>query len=98
MSTDTAPPLKLDNITESLALVHGTLGYIPEQSLVIVGLAGSTSAAHLRIDLRPMMSAERDTTHQLVSWLVEDPTIPPRRSRSSRSTRSAPIRRSRCVP
>lgn len=77
MSTETARPLKLDNLDDSLALVHGTLGYIPQQSLMIVGLAGGTSAAHLRIDLRPMLSSARDTTHQLVSWLVEDPEHAP---------------------
>lgn len=77
MTTPTARPLKLDNITDALALVHGTLGYVPTQSLVIVGLAGGASAAHLRIDLRPMMTTARDTTHQLVSWLVEDPEHAP---------------------
>lgn len=62
------------NVTEPgdmLALGRHALGYLPEQSLVLIGLKGESSKTHLRADLSEVMVGH-DAGTQLAAWLMAD--------------------------
>lgn len=65
-------PLSASEQTDALALVHHTFAYIPQQSLVLIGLADGCTGAHLRVDLDPVIRAESATAHQLADYLCYD--------------------------
>lgn len=71
-SVDNPRPLRISDEADALALVHSSFGHIPKQSLVLIGLAGSSSGAHLRVDLDPIIRAEEDAVHQLADYLCHD--------------------------
>lgn len=50
---------------DAVALVHHTLGFLPEDSLVVMGLHAGRTGAHLRIDL----SAGVDHPDRLAHWV-----------------------------
>lgn len=63
-----APDHEVIRITapgDAVALVHHTLGFLPEESLVVVGLHGDRTGAQLRIDLR----AGVDHPDGLAEWV-----------------------------
>ena len=66
---DHAPPevIKVQGAGDALALVQHGLGFMPEESLVVVGLHRKRSGAHLRIDLR----AGVDHPQSLARWVCE---------------------------
>lgn len=52
---------------DALALVQHTLGFMPEDSLVIIGLMRGTTGAHLRVDL----AAAADDPGRLARWAAD---------------------------
>ncbi|WP_139084278.1 DUF4192 domain-containing protein [Nesterenkonia sp. F] len=52
---------------DALALVQHTLGFMPEDSLVIIGLTRGTTGAHLRVDL----AAAADDPGRLARWAAD---------------------------
>lgn len=66
---DPEEPLRL-SVSEPgdvLALVHHTLGFMPEESLVVIGLTRGVTGAHLRVDL----GASADDPHRLARWAAD---------------------------
>lgn len=48
---DTQKPLSLNRPGEALALISCTFGFLPKNSLVVIGLDQGTTGGHLRVDL-----------------------------------------------
>ncbi|GAB3844654.1 hypothetical protein GCM10028800_08150 [Nesterenkonia populi] len=68
-SPDT-PTAHLDRPGDSLALVQHTFGYMPQDSLVLIGMAGGSSGGHLRVDLGPSAGDPYAMARQCAEWLA----------------------------
>ncbi|MDZ5078440.1 DUF4192 family protein [Nesterenkonia sp. HG001] len=78
-SADDTPEevISISGAGDALALVQHTFGFLPEDSLVVVGLHGTRVGAHLRIDLR----AGADHPEGLAQWVCDHlagPRVSPR--------------------
>lgn len=64
------PTAHLDRPGDSLALVQHTFGYMPERSLVLIGMAGGSSGGHLRVDLSPGAADPSGMARQCAEWIA----------------------------
>ncbi|WP_258933097.1 DUF4192 domain-containing protein [Nesterenkonia pannonica] len=64
------PSAHLDRPGDALALVQHTFGYMPQESLVLIGLAGGSSGGHLRVDLAGGAADPYAMARQCAEWLA----------------------------
>ncbi|WP_157984034.1 DUF4192 family protein [Nesterenkonia muleiensis] len=65
-----ADPLSIEEPGDVLALVQHTFGYVPEDSLVLIGLMNGTTGGHLRVDLSPALDKPHWTGERCASWIA----------------------------
>ncbi len=78
---DTQRPLSLNHPGETLALVRRTFGFLPEDSLVVIGLQDGVTGGHLRVDLPAGAAAAgsgrlRDFAESVAGCLADEEAAP----------------------
>lgn len=71
-----AAPLSVQNPGDALALVQHTFGYLPEGSLVLIGLMDGRTGGHLRVDLSSGDARSSELGLQCASWIAGPDAFP----------------------
>lgn len=71
-----APPLSVENPGDALALVQHTFGYLPENSLVLIGLMDGRTGGHLRVNLASGEDRSCELGLQCAAWLAGPDAFP----------------------
>lgn len=69
-------PLSVEEPGDTLALVQHTFGQLPEDSLVLTGLADGTVGGHLRIDLSTACARPQAAAAQSAHWIAGPEAAP----------------------
>lgn len=70
---ETAPKTAhIENLGDTLALTQHTFGYLPQDSLILIGLADGQARGHLRVDLEPLSTYPGAQAHKLADWMLTD--------------------------
>ncbi|WP_150462517.1 DUF4192 family protein [Nesterenkonia ebinurensis] len=65
-----AAPLSINDPGDALALVQHTFGYLPQDSLVIIGLLDGRTGGNLRIDLEPVRRNPVQAGVRCAEWIA----------------------------
>lgn len=71
-----AAPLSVENPGDALALVQHTFGYLPEDSLVLIGLMEGRTGGHLRVDLSSEVESACELGYQCATWIAGPDALP----------------------
>lgn len=75
-SRRSAQPLCVDRPGDALALVQHTFGYLPAESLVVIGLSAGVTGGHLRVDLAPVLEQPERMGAQCAAWIAGPEAAP----------------------
>lgn len=65
-------PLSVANLGDCLALAQHTFGRVPDDSLILIGLADGLTQGHLRVDLAPVTRSPETAAEQMRQWMLTD--------------------------